>query len=33
MVWPLARRDALAFIAGKREILVVERSAASSRAS
>ncbi len=24
MVWPLARRDALAFIAGKREILVVE---------
>jgi indolepyruvate ferredoxin oxidoreductase len=24
MVWPLARRDALAFISGKREILVIE---------
>ena len=33
MVWPLARRDALEFVKGKKEVLVIEESAASSKAS
>jgi Indolepyruvate ferredoxin oxidoreductase, alpha and beta subunits len=33
MVWPLARHAALDFVSGKDEVVVVEESAASSKAS